>query len=316
MTTTQQRKPRYRREAGVKLRLQERDERVIELVRKHRFLSSEHIAALVPGSRQGLLRRLHLLFHAGYLDRPREQIRPYIKGSEPMVYGLGNKGADLLAQKYEVPRTKVDWTSKNRNVGKVHLEHTLMVANFMVCLKLACDQRQGVELIEPGAILANAPAKGRQKEKLPGWQVKVKINSKDLQFSVVPDKVFGLYFPNQPKGKNRSYFFLEADRSTMPVKRSGFAKTSIYKKMVGYQESWKQKLFAELFGFKAVRVLTITKSQDRVASMVKLSQEMHPKKEGFRMFLFGEASEFTLDNLDRFWERVWRNGRDELVDLL
>ena len=85
----QQRKPRYRRAAGVTLRITERDKHIIYQVYKHRFLTSKHISALVNGSQQGILRRLHLLFHGGYLDRPPEQIRPYRQGSDPMVYGLG-----------------------------------------------------------------------------------------------------------------------------------------------------------------------------------------------------------------------------------
>ena len=101
------RKPRYRRVPSVGFRLQERDREIIKHVFKHRFLNSNHIVALIGGTRQPILRRLHGLFHAGYLARPLEQIRPYKRGSDPMVYGLGNAGADLLAEEYQVPRGRL-----------------------------------------------------------------------------------------------------------------------------------------------------------------------------------------------------------------
>ena len=36
---------------------------------------------------------------------------------------------------------------------------------------------------------------------------------------VKPDGFFGLQFPDRPDGKNRAFFFLEADRSTMTRER-------------------------------------------------------------------------------------------------
>ena len=159
MTPDQKRKPRFRRVSDVKFRLQKRDVEIIKLVDEYRFLPSTHISSLVSGSRQGVLRRLNFLFHGGYLDRPPKQIKPYYQGTDPFVYGLGNKGADCLAEIYHVPRSRVDWTSKNREVKRVYLEHTLMVANFMICLKLACRNQGKIRVIEPKEILENVPRK-------------------------------------------------------------------------------------------------------------------------------------------------------------
>jgi len=64
--------PRFKRSPAVNpIRLTERDQDILRHVRRHRFLLSDHIQALVPGSRQQILRRLQRLFHHGYLDRPR-----------------------------------------------------------------------------------------------------------------------------------------------------------------------------------------------------------------------------------------------------
>jgi hypothetical protein len=318
--TTQQRKPRYRRVREIPFRLQERDAEIIQQIYRHRFLTSEHIAALLDGSQQGILRRLHKLYHAGYLDRPPEQIRPYKSGSDPMVYGLGNKGAELLSERFHIPKTKVDWTSKNREVKTVFLAHTLQTANFMVCLELACRAKKGVELITPETIWQQMPEAIRNRKNPYGWKVEMKATHHgkdlDLSFGMVPDKVLGLYFPQDQPGRNRAFFFLEADRSTMPIKSADMFRTSFYKKMLGYWHSWQQGLFEKTFPFKSARVLTITKSQERIQSMVAIGKELDPKGKGLRMFLFATEKQFSLKTPEAILDQTWTNGRGEAVSLL
>jgi len=318
--TTQKRKPRYRRVPSVGFRLQERDRDIIQEVFKHRFLNSNHIAALIGGSRQPILRRLHGLFHAGYLARPLEQIRPYQRGSDPMVYGLGNVGADLLSEEYQIPRGKVDWTRKNRQVGGRYLEHTLMVANFMVCLELACRSRKDVEIIPPEDLLQNLPEESRDKANPFSWKVALKHafqgKMRSLIMGVVPDKVFALYFPNDQPGRNKAYFFLEADRATMPVKRNNPYKTSFFKKMLGYWASYQQDLFKESLGFKAARVLTVTKSQDRIDNMIMANKEVDERGKGSKMFLFAAEDQVDLSRPEAALGSIWRNGRDNSIGSL
>lgn len=312
MPQEQERMSRFKREKIRLFSLQERDIAMIKEVYKYRFLTSEHIAALVGGSKQVVLRRLQLLYHGAYLDRPREQIKPYTSGSNAMVYGLGNKGIDLLVKDFNVKKSKVDWTSKNREVKTVFLEHTLEIANFMVCLRLACQAHGDIELLEP---------RPRDAGEAFSWKVKIspEIQGKkrDLIFSIVPDRVFQLYFPNHPEGKQRAYFFLEADRSTMPVIRTNLYKTSFFKKMLGYWHSWQEGLFEKTFGFKNARVLTITKSEARIKSLIEANKEVDGRKKGTRMFLFAQGKSFTLADPGQILAQVWQNGRDsERVSLL
>jgi hypothetical protein len=58
------------------------------------------------------------------------------------------------------------------------------------------------------------------------FQWKVNIGKK---CSVIPDHVFGLEFNNQ-----RCWYFLEADRATMPVTRGNLDQTSFYRKLLAY----------------------------------------------------------------------------------
>src|SRR5690349_8109332 len=103
--------PRFQRVPSASpVEITDRDKEIIRLVNQHRFLRSSHILTLVDGSDQQILRRLHLLYHHGYLERPRCQLDYFHRGgSRPMVYGIGNEGAALLARENSAPLSKIRW---------------------------------------------------------------------------------------------------------------------------------------------------------------------------------------------------------------
>src|SRR5271166_1925834 len=69
------RRPRFRRvEEPPPFQLTARDVAILHAVARYRFLSSTLIIRLIGGSAQQILRRLQLLFHHGYLDRPTSQV--------------------------------------------------------------------------------------------------------------------------------------------------------------------------------------------------------------------------------------------------
>src|SRR5882672_11553735 len=141
--------PRFKRAPVVALmQLTDRDLQIIQLVHRHRFLRSQHAVALVGGSSQQLLRRLKLLYHHGYLERPRAQIDYYHHGgSRHIVYGLGNKGGSLLRREFGIVFPELSWGEKNRSVGRIFLEHALLVSHVMVTIELACRARWQVRLL-------------------------------------------------------------------------------------------------------------------------------------------------------------------------
>jgi len=141
------------------MRLTDRDFEIIRHVHKHRFLRSTHIISLLRTSAQPILRRLNLLYHNGYLDRPRTQIDYYHQGgSRTMVYGLANRGAHLLQQNSGAPRPRLGWNVKNQSVRPLYLQHTLLVADVMVALECACRENNKVRLIEAPEIASRLPS--------------------------------------------------------------------------------------------------------------------------------------------------------------
>jgi hypothetical protein len=302
--THQLRRPRFERAAVAGMVLTPRDLQILRAVHRHRLLRSTHLIALLDGSRQTTLRRLQLLFHHGYLDRPAAQLDWYAKGSEPLVYALGNRGAAVLAAEGERSGA-LRWES--RTVSRQFFRHTLAVAEVIVAFEVACRDTEGVEFIRPEEVLARAPEATRRLRLPFRWQVEVQEGGKLHRLGVEPDRVFGLSFAGAPEHQRRAYFFLEADRGTMPVVRKGLAQTSFRRKLLGYRETWRQGLHRTHFGIPNFRVLTVTTNEERMGHLVAACRSIGG---GQRLFLF--ADQGALGRGDAI-AHEWVNGRGELV---
>jgi hypothetical protein len=292
------------------MRLTHDDIAVIRHVAKHRFLRSTHLVALLDRPAKKVLERLAALYHNAYLDRPRAQLDYYVAaGSAPIVYALGNKGVAALAEHDALPVAKVDWTDKNRTAGRAFIQHTLMIADFMVALEIAVHRRSDVRLIEPADILAAAPAETRRAKN--PWTLRAGLSHAGATHDVgiIPDKVFGLDFT---EARKRSYFFLEADRATMPVIRSHPRQTSFGQKILGYLAGGgTRNAHGAHFGIGNFRVLTITTSRERMQTMWAAQSAV--TKGGSRQFLFVDHAKFQAcaDVL----ALEWMNGKGEPVRL-
>ena len=279
--------PRFRRAGGLPpVTLTERDRAILTLVHRHRFLRSTHLVAVLGGSRQHLLRRLQRLYHHGYLERPRAQLDYFhTGGSQALVYGLGNRGAAYLKRSLKLPFPRLDWNRRNQDATRLFLEHTLQVADALVALEVACRQSGApVFLAAEQLALPDATARSRTPFR---WSVSLPGRRR---CGVVPDGVFGLEFSTG----DRRWFFLEADRATMPVKRQELAQSSCFRKLLAYEATWTQGLHRSRFGWARFRVLTLTSSAERVEHLAQASREL---ARGRGLFLFGERATFLADPL-------------------
>lgn len=240
------------------LRLQERDLQILKKVWEYEFLNSKHLRAMfsdqvgepvVRGEKtdEAITRRLQKLFHHGYLNRPKNQIQLRIRyGNLPFIYTLGKKGAQELAKEYGIDPGRTSWRAKSR-VKHPHIMHKLMISKFHASLEVALKGRPKIELIgwKKEGELQSAAVKVRSAF---GGRTKVKL---------LPDGFFGLRFRDRPEGTNKAYFFLEADRSTMP-------NTRFYrKKVLGYIEYYRRSKHREAYKISEFRVLTTTLTKER-----------------------------------------------------
>jgi len=288
------RSSRFRRSSAVaSIRLTERDHDIIRLVHRHRFLRSHQVIALLGGSGQQIVRRLQLLYHHGYLERPRAQLQYYGRGgSQAIVYGLANKGGAILRRELGVTIDSDAWNEKNHAIGRVFLEHTLLVSDVMVSLELAC-RKHGVRLLYEDEL--NLPVEREPFQ----WWVKIAGGTK---LGVIPDRVFALEHQDQSGQSRLVHFFLEADRGTMPVIRSGLAQTSFHRKLLAYEATWARKIHKRHLGIERFRVLTVTTVALRVKSLLDACSQL---KRGHGLFLFADRTVLDKD----LFSPVWHVGK-------
>lgn len=183
------------------------------------------------------------------------------------------------------------WDEKNNSVKRVFLEHALLVSDIMVAVQLAC-RCSGIRLLtEQDLAGANRPFR---------W--KVHVGGKKL--TAAPDRVFALESPGTDGNLSRSYFFLEADRGTMPVVRKRLSQTSFYRKLLAYEATWAQAIHEKQFGFNRFRVLTVTTSALRVQSLIDACAKLGS---GHGLFLFVDRT--ILDRPEEILSHAWRSGR-------
>jgi len=268
------------------MELTARDCQTIQLVHRYRFLRSPQIVLLLGASPQPILRRLQLLYHHGYLERPRAQLDYYhLTGSRPIVYGLGNKGAALLRNELAMRVPDVNWGEKNRSVGRIYLEHALLVSDIMVAFELGCRLNDQIRLIDQqDLVLPNEINREAQPFR---WKVNFSSNA---SLGVIPDRVFALESSDEVGDTDRAYFFLEADRGTMPVKRTNLSQTSMYRKFLAYEATWQNGIHRSRFGFHRFRVLTVTKSAERLHSLIETCSQL---KSGHGLFLFTDRASIS-----------------------
>src|SRR5260370_19856944 len=197
-----ERLPRFIRQprALPDFQINDRDEEILKIVARHRFITSAQIVALLAvmlpqSSDQQVLRRLQFLFHSGYLSRPKAQVDTYKAGggSRPIVYALGNKGIDLLAAKHNFRRASVDWTAKSRTAVRGEIEHALEITEFMVALEIACRRRGTLQVIHFDEILRTvAPEETRKSQRPYQWPVALRWKASDLVLHPTPDRIFRL----------------------------------------------------------------------------------------------------------------------------
>jgi len=254
-----ERRPRFKRVKTRHFELTDRDRSILADVERFGLLTSADIEALYPdGSPQNLRRRLQLLFHAKYLDRPRS---PLTEGNQPFIYSIGRAGASLLGTKpFRPPR--------------VHFAHRLALSRVLAAFEASCRRHGSVRMITWEEILAEKVPKERRRARDPArWRVGVPGEG---AVGIAPDAIFGLHYTDLPEGKSRSFFFLEVDLASMPVRRRSKG-TSIERKLLGYRETLRKELHTRFFGFRTFRVLIVSESpaQKRLTTIRRAAERMY-----------------------------------------
>ena len=310
------------KETTVPFRLTNRDVEIIRAVETHGLLRSRaHLWPLFGGSRH-VSTRLKALTEASYLARLKG------KAHEQAIYALGKQGGKLLRDRFAWPMPNAsNWAERYRRLTERHVEHTLLVADVLTGVEVACRARDGMRYVSKAEIIERYASEivKRKAHEVNGkpmqWDVRVSSGEWRGRTRIEPDGVFGI--EHQDTGKT-SWFFLEADRGTMPVKpqRPRLDRSSLFKKMLQYQSSWLkdadgQNLTGRAFGLPDVRTLfalaTGARGRVRLETCLEANRYFRNGK-GHGLFLF--ANRHTLLEADDILDALLVNGMGQEQTLM
>lgn len=285
-------RPRFTRAAAgdVTRDLTPADLDLFQLLDQVRLADSRQLKRyLAPNSNpRAFLRRLQTLYHAGYLDRPKNQLgRRFLDtgGTRFYVYALAERGARKLLTVDGAGRADVlaTLTRNNERIQARAIDHRVAVTECVLTMAAAADQLGAtLDHYEGEALRAAFP-------KLPA-RVTITDNEHRHKVPLYPDTLFVL----TPHNDRPRFYFLEADRGTEPVRAGDWQRTSIRRKLAAYATLYLDE-YAEAAGIQNFRVLTTTTTTDRVATMRATARELTPPKVR-GLFLFTTADNVTLDN--------------------
>jgi hypothetical protein len=304
------RRPRFRRVAEPPpFRVTEGDLAILAAVARHRFVRSTQIARLVGRSLDRTNRRLHFLFHAGYLDRPRAQLDRFpVDGSAHMVYALAAAGARLL-KAHEQPAPSINRSSKNHSALRPFIEHQLEISEFHVRMHEAASNSNTVTILSPDDLATNFPASAKPRSNPLKLDVRVSLEGRMRDMAVIPDTLIGFRFIDG----SRRCFAVEIDRGTMPVTRKKIEETSFALKMRLYLAAYAAAQHEQRWGWKAFRVLTLTTDANRMQTMIDALRKL-PMQRGPGPALFFFSTQDQLRSADPL-RNIWRDGAGRLVTL-
>jgi hypothetical protein len=283
-------------------------------IARYGLISSDDLALLDGGSAQNAKRELRNLWEHGYVMRPAAQLKTVpLTGPQPIAYGLSNKGARLLREHGHRIDLGVDWSENARRVGIAYIDHSVARSRFMSAVEVAARSRPDVSVMDAAAIIARAPERTqRAKHPLKWTAIIPDEHGRDMSASLISDDLFALVLDDD----TTSYFLVEIDRGQMPVRRNGASaeevvegkrrvRTHYRHKLATYYHGWRQRRHVEQFGIEQMRVLTITTSAKRVATMVDSLADVTAGK-GSELFLF--IDEETLRSANPL-DAIWTSGK-------
>jgi len=297
------------------IQITKRDLKILHNIFIFRLIRTDQLLRLLKNeiSYRMIRNRLNLLFHNGYIDRIKE---PY-KRNTFIINAINNKSINLLFDKKIIrKKTKTDFSEKNKKISSIFLQHTLFVADVMSKIINWCNKKKDLKFIGKEELFKNFSAETKKQKNPFMWEVKYfdPASEKNIFYRLAPDDFFGIEYLRKDKKIDRDFFFLEIDRGTMPIKRKKKEfnyKTSYYKKMFIYFQTFKKNKHIENFNINNFRVITITTSLDRIYNMILANRLIN--KTGSRLFLFTSFENFLktkkIENI------VFINGKGEHVKL-
>ena len=284
--------PRNKRsETPPPMQLTDRDLRILRWVADFRYMTREQVEKLefTPSTTSYCKHRLSLLYHNRYLQRRFLPLRSAF-GAARVYYTLDSRGADVVAEAFELRRAEIDWRPRDGRREPLYMEHTLGINDFRTIVTLAAHSAElELDWIDERELKRRAPAH-RVSDPLDDQQ----------KITIIPDGYFVL--------AGRWAFALELDRGTVeegPFKR----------KVRGYGE-WKVSgAYQRAFPVRHLRVLFVVADNRRDPRRVERARSWAEAAQGGSLFWFTSLNRLHPESIlhERVWSVARRDGTSALL---
>ena len=273
----------------------ERDFKILEKTALRRSLLTRHYVDLLGESPEKISKRLRRLFDHGYLERRMMHLET--------VHLLGKRGAKYLCEHDAIPYSRLDWLQ--RHEGNESLEHATGIAEFMIQAETSAKKHRDIDFID--SLPLKIETFGKPKSFV--WNVRLHYEGKSMRVTIIPDEAFALVNRSNTSHQKQTFFF-EFDRGTVPITSRNFARSSNFKKLIAYQETWRQKTLSKYVD--NFRIIFLTTNATRVGNLIDASQVVNAGR-GSGLFLFTDLQ--TFREHDDLFALPFLDGRGEVVYL-
>jgi len=318
MITVKRRSRMRRISSGRRIELIARDVDLFKLLYRYQYLRSDFLYAFLGGeSPTRFKQRLGQLYHDGrFINRPEQQWQFANCRCMPLVYELDLRGEQVLHDHgllvHDSPLLK-----RGRMGACRQFAHQLMICDCLASIELGVRQHPSLRFISWQEILAKAPTQTRALENPFAIPVTVSHTQASgavtqwAEVKVVPDGLFGLEYGCGGQKLYR-FFALEADRNTIPVKRSNLRQTSWLRKTLAYRQIVAQEIHRTHLALPSLLVLTVTTNEQHMKNIMALVKELATEGRStlflFKMMStlgdFQKAPAPTPHLLTEPWQRV------------
>jgi hypothetical protein len=275
---------RFSPKVAAQMRLEERDEQILQDLFLHRLMSRGQIERSYFSSTPRCNARLRLLFDHHFVVR---HFPPYAPFGAQAIYSVGKAALPIVAQRLEMDLDEVRRFYR-RSQTPAFIEHTLAVVDLWIALREAMDAVPGTSLE-----LWLAEMQCRHE-----WEIRAS-GEKWRKEAFKPDAFFRL--ARSSDGALHD-FFIECDLGHTSTKQF-IGKLRMYSR---YQESG---LFEQTYGCSSFQTLVITTGKRRLENLKTVAAEQNVS-----LFWF---TTFDLVKETSFLGRVWSQpGGKDFIHLL
>ena len=295
MTTLTRRSRMRPIRSGKRIELTARDVELFKLLYRYQYLRSDFLYAFVGGASQTrFIERLGDLYHDGrFINRPEQQWQFANCRCMPVVYELDSRGEQILRDHgflvHDSPLLK-----KGRMGAYRQFAHQLMICDCLASIELAVREQPSLRFISWQEILAKAPDQICSKDNpfaIPVAVAHMQSGSgvaHRTEVKAIPDGLFGLEYAGVDRKLYR-FFALEADRNTIPVRRSNLEQTSYLRKVLAYRQIVAQNIHQTHLGLPNLLVLTVTTSEPHMRNIMATVEDLATEGKS-TLFLFKTMS--------------------------